>query len=363
MKIGVIGAGQLGRMLALAGYPLAQQFRFLDTQRGCARRTSRPDHHGRLRRSAQPRATRRRGRPGHLRIRERPGRGIAPGRRDSPRVAARRGLARLAGSPAREAAVHAAADPHPAVSCRRFAGRPAGGGEGTRPAVRAQDAPPRVRRQGPALPAQARRHRARLECAWERAADPRGLRRFRARSLARRRAQHHGRGARLPDRCQHAQGRHPARDARAAPPSRAAEGGRDPLEASPAAFRLRRGAHDRILRPQGQARGERDGAPRAQLRALDDRRRRHFPVREPRPRDPRPAARRDRRDGPLRDGQLHRHDARPRLDPGADWRALARLRQAAATRAQDRPLHGGGGQRGGAGPPRAQGPDARFQRR
>lgn len=30
MKIGIIGAGQLGRMLALAGYPLAQQFRFLD---------------------------------------------------------------------------------------------------------------------------------------------------------------------------------------------------------------------------------------------------------------------------------------------------------------------------------------------
>jgi 5-(carboxyamino)imidazole ribonucleotide synthase len=31
MRIGVIGAGQLGRMLALAGYPLALQFRFLDT--------------------------------------------------------------------------------------------------------------------------------------------------------------------------------------------------------------------------------------------------------------------------------------------------------------------------------------------
>ncbi|MBK6452088.1 MAG: 5-(carboxyamino)imidazole ribonucleotide synthase [Proteobacteria bacterium] len=31
MKIGIIGAGQLGRMLALAGYPLAQQFRFLDS--------------------------------------------------------------------------------------------------------------------------------------------------------------------------------------------------------------------------------------------------------------------------------------------------------------------------------------------
>lgn len=31
MKIGIIGAGQLGRMLALAGYPFAQQFTFLDT--------------------------------------------------------------------------------------------------------------------------------------------------------------------------------------------------------------------------------------------------------------------------------------------------------------------------------------------
>ena len=31
MKIGVIGAGQLGRMLALAGYPLDLQFLFLDT--------------------------------------------------------------------------------------------------------------------------------------------------------------------------------------------------------------------------------------------------------------------------------------------------------------------------------------------
>ena len=30
MKIGVIGGGQLGRMLALAGTPLGQQFAFLD---------------------------------------------------------------------------------------------------------------------------------------------------------------------------------------------------------------------------------------------------------------------------------------------------------------------------------------------
>ncbi|HYM35260.1 MAG TPA: ATP-grasp domain-containing protein, partial [Steroidobacteraceae bacterium] len=31
MKIGIIGAGQLGRMLALAGYPLGLQFVFVDT--------------------------------------------------------------------------------------------------------------------------------------------------------------------------------------------------------------------------------------------------------------------------------------------------------------------------------------------
>jgi len=31
MKIGIIGAGQLGQMLALSGYPLALQFRFLDS--------------------------------------------------------------------------------------------------------------------------------------------------------------------------------------------------------------------------------------------------------------------------------------------------------------------------------------------
>ena len=35
MKIGIIGAGQLGRMLALAGYPLAQQFLFLDSSADC----------------------------------------------------------------------------------------------------------------------------------------------------------------------------------------------------------------------------------------------------------------------------------------------------------------------------------------
>ena len=31
MKIGIVGAGQLGQMLALAGFPLAFDFRFLDS--------------------------------------------------------------------------------------------------------------------------------------------------------------------------------------------------------------------------------------------------------------------------------------------------------------------------------------------
>ncbi len=31
MRVGILGAGQLGQMLALAGYPLGQRFVFLDT--------------------------------------------------------------------------------------------------------------------------------------------------------------------------------------------------------------------------------------------------------------------------------------------------------------------------------------------
>ena len=35
MLIGVLGGGQLGRMLALAGIPLGHRFRFLDPDPGC----------------------------------------------------------------------------------------------------------------------------------------------------------------------------------------------------------------------------------------------------------------------------------------------------------------------------------------
>ena len=50
MKIGVIGAGQLGRMLALAGYPLALQFRFLDPSADSPGGQVAPDRHRRVRR-------------------------------------------------------------------------------------------------------------------------------------------------------------------------------------------------------------------------------------------------------------------------------------------------------------------------
>ena len=58
MKIGVIGAGQLGRMLALAGFPLGLQFQFPRRERRFTRRADRTDRHRRIRRCRMPRASR-----------------------------------------------------------------------------------------------------------------------------------------------------------------------------------------------------------------------------------------------------------------------------------------------------------------
>ena len=58
MTIGIVGAGQLGRMLALAGYPLGLDFLFLDPAAGRARRArSRRRFVGELHRSAAARAS------------------------------------------------------------------------------------------------------------------------------------------------------------------------------------------------------------------------------------------------------------------------------------------------------------------
>ena len=60
MRIGIIGAGQLGRMLALAGYPLGLRLPVPGPERGFARRAGRADRHRRVRRSRMSRAASRR---------------------------------------------------------------------------------------------------------------------------------------------------------------------------------------------------------------------------------------------------------------------------------------------------------------
>ena len=81
MRIGIIGAGQLGRMLALAGYPLGLRFVFLDQSADAPGAQVGTHRHRRIRRPQQARGAGARSRRGHVRRRERAGRG---GRRRSP---------------------------------------------------------------------------------------------------------------------------------------------------------------------------------------------------------------------------------------------------------------------------------------
>ena len=74
MRVGILGGGQLGRMLALAGYPLGVRCTVLDPAAGPVRRPGLRPHPRRVRRlpgalPARPGVGRR-----HLRVRERPGR-------------------------------------------------------------------------------------------------------------------------------------------------------------------------------------------------------------------------------------------------------------------------------------------------
>ena len=81
---------------------------------------------------------------------------------------------------------------------------------------------------------------------------------------------------------------------------------------------------------------QRDGAARAQFRALDDRRRAVQPVRKPRARGTRPAARRYVGARHERDAELDRRASRCHSRARRAARALARLRQVAACRTQGR---------------------------
>ncbi len=273
--VACIGGGQLGRMLGLAGIPLGlvvplprPRGRRLRAGRGRARRR-------RVRRSGGARAPGGRGGRRHLRVRERAGRGgcaasaRCPGSR--PSSAGRTGCARR--------------------SCSARSGIPtARFGELEETGVPALV---KTRRLGYDGKGQRRVERSspspRDELAEELVPFDREL------SIV---------GVRGRDgetrfwpvgENVHRDG-HPSRHPRPRPGCAAGGGGGD-LHDAPRRPRLRRRARRRALRGRRAAARERVRAARAQHRALDDRRRRHEPVREPPASDPRSAARRDRGDG------------------------------------------------------------------
>ena len=234
----------------------------------------------------------------------------------------------LAGPARREDDIRGARHQDRALSRGRRSRVARGRGRRARAARGVEDAPRRLRRQRSGGTAVGRRRRRRVGSARRRALDPRGLRRVRPRALDRRRASVRRHDALLARRREHPRGRHPAAHAGAGAGARRRcklrRRGMHPAAARRA--RLRRRRLCRAVRRRRRAARQRDGPARAQQRPLDDRGRRHQPVREPSARSlgwplGSTAARRER------DGQLHRRDARPRCrarDPG---RAPARLRQ------------------------------------
>ena len=89
MRIGIIGAGQLGRMLALAGYPLGLRFVFLDQSADAPGAQVGRIITGAFDDRQQARRAGARSRRHHLRRRERAGRGRADDRRDASRFCRR----------------------------------------------------------------------------------------------------------------------------------------------------------------------------------------------------------------------------------------------------------------------------------
>ena len=345
MSVGIVGAGQLGRMLALAGYPLGLRVPVPGSGARCPRRPGGAAAARRVQRPAAARARSRarcevvtfdwenvpvdepRGRRPRARARASapPPAALATGQ---DRVAEKRLFERLGIPTTRWRAVDS---PHSSSRAVRA----------HRPARRAEDAPPGLRRQGPgdrcAAPADVER---RLGAARLRAAALRGVRALRLRGVGHRRAQRERRARRLPAVRQRARRRDPARSRapRTGPP-RWQRAARRHLARVLEHFR-----YSGILTIEFFVRArtphrQRDGAARAQLRALDHRGRRHQPVREPPARHPRPAARRTPRARLQRHGEPHRAHAAARPLLASSGRASARLWQAAAAGSQGRPLH------------------------
>ena len=293
MKIGILGAGQLGRMLALAGYPLGAA---VPLPRHAAR--TRPA--GRSRRSSTGAfddaaslarlAAASTSSPSSSRTcRSTRLRAIAASTPCLPPVEALRGR--------RTGCSKSSCSSSSASRRRRSRGRhratTSSRGRGARPARRPQDAPPRLRRQGPALPAQAPPtstprgqalggvplilegfvdfdREVSIIGARSRAASPRATR-----------------------SSEHAPRRHPARDAsRRYRHARCSARPRRYLSALFDHFDYAGVLTLEFFVAARTAGRQRDGAARAQLRALDDRRRGDLAVREPPARRPRLAARR-----------------------------------------------------------------------
>ena len=289
MKIGVIGGGQLGRMLALAGTPLGMNFAFLDPAPDACAASWASTHPRRLRRPGAPAATGRRGRPGDLRVRERAGgnRGLPlPVRAGLPerRVAAHRPRPLV-----REVNVQGPRHSHSGLRRRPVPGRPRCRRSRHRPAGGAQDPHPGLRRQGQKVlrqPADVQGAFAELgsvPCILEGFVPFTGevsLVAVRARDGETRfyPLVHNTHDSGIP---QTLRGQQRASVAGA---------GRGPRRPRAGTARLRRRAGLRVLRGGRRPEGQRDRPARAQLRALDHRRRRVQPVREPPARRRRPAA-------------------------------------------------------------------------
>ena len=188
MKIGIVGAGQLGRMLAVAGYPLALQFQFLDASGDTPGGRIAPivtgafdDLHS-LRRLANGVD------PADVRVRERTGRD-AEGRRRRKTCLPPIEALRVSQDRLYEKELFRTLGTDAAVPRGRHARRPAASGKRFRfcqPCSRRGGSA--SRRPRPAVPAPALRCRRRLERVARRAADPRGLRRLRQRGLDHRRS-------------------------------------------------------------------------------------------------------------------------------------------------------------------------------
>ena len=310
--IGIVGAGQLGRMLALAGYPARLRLHCVSTAAATRRARRSRRSCGAFTTRASSRACRARRRR-HLRLRERAGRSLRARSRRPCRVSRRRARSRSPGPAHRKTPVRALGIPTRRFARRRLARRSARAPSQHRTARRAEDPPPRLRRQGPgraAPPADVERRLAQLggrPLLYESFVP------FEARGVADRRARPRRRASHLSARGERARDgilrltRAPYRQ-RARCSARAERYLRRLLEA----LRLRRRARassSSSARPAGR---ERDGAARPQLRPLDHRRRRDQPVRESPARHARLAARRTRAARPRRHDEPDRQHAAAR---------------------------------------------------